>query len=105
MNKIDLKREVREFTNGLLGKNSTESMCYIVGAPLEGYLRAIGYDARLVEGYVGGDHHWWIELEDGTIVDPTADQFKENGFKPMPKNYVGPKPKRYALIPQHSERG
>lgn len=70
-------------------------MCYAVSAPLQGYLKTFhNIKTRLVSGYlkVGKfePEHFWLELEDKRIIDPTHDQF---GY--TPKVYIGEKPKNF----------
>lgn len=69
----------------------------MVSFPLSGYLASIGIAAELRQGVVEFQRkgqtyhsgHFWIELEDGNIVDATADQF---GLEPV---YIGPLPDNY----------
>lgn len=64
-------------------------MCFAVCAPLAGLLRLHGIEARVVEGFPSdGDfyNHVWLELPDGRVLDPTADQFAD-----MPPVYLGPR--------------
>src|SRR3990167_3649327 len=54
-------------------------------------------ELRRVRGYVltaaGYDRpHWWLTTVDGTIVDPTADQFADYGGALDYKEHVGPEP-------------
>ena len=48
----------------------------------------------MVTGEFLGADHSWIELSDGTILDPTIDQFSGK-FKKFPKIYLGPKLEQY----------
>ena len=89
-----LLRTVTEFRRGILGKRSSMNMCYMVCAPLESYLRTLGWETELVSGKVSGKEHYWLRLLDGRIIDPTADQFfPEEGDKMMPKVYIGDQPR------------
>ena len=66
-------------------------MCFVVCAPLSAYLQFLEVDHELVEGTFRNCHHFWLELPDQTVIDPTADQF-ELGYKTkMPKVYIGPR--------------
>ena len=62
---------------------------------LVGYLHFAGYDCSLVQGAIGDWEHFWIQLPSGSIIDPTADQFKQPDGNPMPKVYHGEKPNWY----------
>jgi len=88
------------FRNGLLVDQSSEFMCMAVCLPLHGYLEFMGHKTTLIHGWADcGDYdmdHVWLQLEDGRILDPTADQFPpmKDGTK-LPPVYVGPKPDWY----------
>jgi hypothetical protein len=77
------------FRRGILGKRAARDMCFAVCAPLQSYLSLCGVETRLVEGNFGTTNHFWLELLDGTIIDPTADQFPELN---LPAIYIGPRP-------------
>jgi hypothetical protein len=87
MNHKQIKAYARSFRRGLLGKRTSTNMCYMVTAPLTTLLCMAGVSCKLVEGWCGAYHHFFIELEDGHILDPTADQFKDMG---LPQIYLGP---------------
>ena len=93
------------FRRGLLGKGTSDDMCFIVCPPLQGYLSFLGYETELVEGYINDtNHHFWLRLPDGRIIDPTADQFMTPAREPMPKVYIGPLPQWYRQIDPEPER-
>ncbi len=81
------------FRKGVLDKRISTGWCYAISASLIGYLEFCGYQCELVKGYVGDYGHYWIDLLDGRILDPTADQFGDS----MPKVYIGIKPQNYKL--------
>lgn len=83
---------VRRFRNGVLGDRPSDLMCGVVSYPLEGYLNFLGIKCHVVRGPEG--EHYWIELEDGRIIDATADQYNSE-FRKMPKVYIGPKPNHW----------
>lgn len=73
-------------------------MCYAVCAPLEGYLAyCCSIPVKLIEGEVDNTQHFWLQLADGQVIDPTADQFKTPDGKRMPKVYIGERPEWYKL--------
>ena len=89
----DLVWFATEFRKGILDGTSSSMMCFAVVAPLAGLLRVHGIDTRVIEGDVGGDfdcNHVWLELPDGRVLDPTADQFNEGRADPFPSVYLGP---------------
>jgi hypothetical protein len=87
----ELRKIVTQFRRGLLGKRSSKDMCYAVCLPLQGFLAVLGYETELVEGELYDEQsHFWLKLRDGTIIDPTADQFGIGDGV-----YIGPKPEMY----------
>ena len=95
MTRNDLIATVKGFRDGVLGGKPADGMCYAICAPLQGLLAAYGIEAELVE--LDFDHnddfemmnHFVLRLVDGTVIDPTADQFG------MESVYVGPMPPKY----------
>lgn len=92
----EIRKIATEFRSGILGRKSAYAMCLAVSAPLASYLQFCGYNCKLTEGVVGMWNHFWITLPDGTIIDPTADQFNST-YIPMPKIYIGPLPEHYKV--------
>lgn len=79
-----------DFRDGILDGESSSMRCYMVSAPLQGYLRFIGFETELVETDLGEMNHVWLRLPDGRALDPTADQF--NALFPdmnLPPVYLG----------------
>lgn len=96
---MDLKQIVSEFRDGILDGGGSAFMCIAVCAPLEGYLRVChGIETHAVAGTIDlgryNMEHFWLEMDDGTVIDPTADQFEELGLPPV---YVGPRPDAYLV--------
>lgn len=82
----------KKFRDGILDGRPSEMMCFAVCAPLSGLLGYYGIENHLVEGEVGRNancNHFWIELNDGRVLDPTADQFNGLGYEGMPPVYLG----------------
>ncbi len=82
-----LLRCATQFRKGLIGKGGSYMCCGMISWPLAALLGASGVKCRTVEGDLGHCNHIWIELEDGRVLDPTADQFNEFGFPPMPPSH------------------
>ena len=81
MTTTPLKHFVRAFRDGLLDGADPEDWCYLVSAPLQVSLKALGIECALVNGGVYDECHFWIELPDGMIIDATASQFRRpNGL-------------------------
>jgi hypothetical protein len=84
------------FRNGIIGQASSRRMCFAVCAPLLPLLAFYdkGFRGTLAESDVlNGDIIWshvFIVLEDGRVLDPTADQFNDLFAEQMPKVYLGP---------------
>lgn len=57
------------------------------------------------DGYSGADNdlgeqdcgHYWIELDNGLIIDATGDQFNKKLGTNMPKVYIGELPENYQI--------
>ena len=79
-----------EFRKGILNDGPSWMMCFAVAAPLSGLLQLYNIDNNLVEGDLGEFNHFWLRLSDGRVLDPTADQFNDFGFEPLPPVYLGP---------------
>lgn len=94
----DLLTVVTEFREGILDGRSSEFMCIAVCSALEGYLRfAHSVDTHAVSGTVWDGEgyereHFWLETNDGTVIDPTADQFPGLNLPPV---YIGKLPTQY----------
>ena len=92
VNDKQLIRCARQFRHGIIGVGGDSFMkCFMVSAPLAGLLEAHGVPAKLVEGSFGYCNHYWIELADGRVLDPTADQFNHypHADAPLPDVYLG----------------
>ena len=94
MNDRELKRVAREYRQGMLEGAPSDMMCFALCFPLQGYLGFLGVHTKLVEADFGRCNHYWLKLEDGRILDPTADQFSGKSLK-LPKVYLGPIPEVY----------
>lgn len=88
---------VRQFRDGILDGEDPEQWCFMVSAPLEGFLSAMGIKCKLVKGQVHTYSHFWIELEDKTIIDATASQFRRPNGREMPIVFIGNKPDWYQV--------
>ena len=95
MDETELLHEVTEFRAGILDGRAPMDMCFVICAPLSGYLSFIGYPCEMTEGNIDGVQHFWLVTADGTIIDPTADQFDKPDGKSMPSIYIGGRPTWY----------
>ena len=73
----EIRSYARNFAKGILGDHESDMMCFMVSAPLAGYLNAVGVKCESVEGSIRGvnAHHYWVQFPDGRIIDATATQF------------------------------
>jgi hypothetical protein len=87
-----------EFRAGILDGRPSTNMCALVCYPLEGYLSFLGVKVTLQYGDpVRQRDHVWLELPDGRVLDPTADQF-DASLGPV---YRGPR----LAFHRHKRRG
>ena len=89
----DLISAATGMREGILDGKSSEMACFMVATPLQGWLSFQGIETELVEADLGDINHCWLELPDGRVLDPTADQFNgmdENPGEPLPPVYLGP---------------
>lgn len=94
-----LLRTASEFRKGLLGNHPSDCMCRVVCYPLCGLLHTMGVDVEILDVEVGGALHAVIELADGRILDPTADQFGIG----LPPVYLGKLPDVYQRVSDELE--
>ena len=78
-----LLKATRQFRDGILEGRSSDRMCFMVCFALQGFLSACGLETLLIEAEFRDTNHVWLQLPDGRVLDPTADQF---GLAPV---YLG----------------
>jgi hypothetical protein len=86
---------VSEFRKGLLNGDPPSMACGMVCHPLVTLLNMSGVKCslrttRLIRTKYGSCNHVWIALDDGRVLDPTADQFNDEGLS-LPPVYLGSK--------------
>lgn len=84
-----------DFRDGILAGDRSDMKCAMVCWPLAGLLQSLGvkcdtFTTDAIKTKYGSVNHVWIGLQDGRVLDPTADQFNDLGLA-MPKVYLGPK--------------
>lgn len=77
-----------DFRKGILGRGKSDWMCFAICAPLVNLLELYGVRATMVEVDLGDMNHFWLKLDDGRALDPTADQFNRYGLA-LPPVYLG----------------
>lgn len=104
---MNILKIATEFREGLLEGRTSDSMCWVICHPLAGYLAYLGVDCgSVIDGRVMQEGNWcghcWIDMRNGQILDPTADQFSTPEGQPaMPPVYLGKKPDWYDHQPIH----
>lgn len=117
----ELSELSKEFCSGLLNGKSTDDQCFIACAPLVSFLDYSGYNVELMIGQflLNKDfvdsmkdderkqllieqsyqvNHFWIEIDNNMILDPTADQLHRlYGLPKLKANFVGNKPDWYPI--------
>lgn len=98
MTDAQLVEFAREFRIGILDGGKPDFMCAAICFPLVTLLNMSGVSAQLRETKSvitrrGETNHIWIELADGRVLDPTADQFNGPGWRRMPDVYLGKRTK------------
>lgn len=88
-----------DFREGILDGRPSAWMCAMVCWPLSTLLEMNGVPNRAVESDLGHMNHFWLLLDDGRALDPTADQFNAMfpGMK-MPAVYLGPPADIHPLV-------
>src|SRR5688572_7000189 len=104
MTDIELRKLAWEFRKSMIGRKSGRLRCLTISRPLRDHLHKHKIKCTLIRGavcyyrcWIG---HFWLELEDGRILDVTAEQFATKAWKgqkprPMPKVFIGRKPRWY----------
>lgn len=98
-----LLRLANEFILGLLNGDKPNGMCFFASASLQGYLYFYKIETEMQECEVNINadkfwNHYYLKLEDGRILDPTASQFNEELNLNMPLVYLGVLPNHYNPI-------
>jgi hypothetical protein len=96
----DIVRFIVEFREGLVDGKPPDDACYTIYYAIQCMLSVMGVNTGMLEVTVpphltkNGQEaqHFVLQLSDGRILDPTADQFPRTGF---PAVYLGPLPSAY----------
>lgn len=86
---LGILRYATEFREAVLLGSSSARMCVALAAPLAAAFGVLGLRAQLHESDLGHCNHVFIRLEDGRVLDPTADQFNDNSAEALPGVYLG----------------
>lgn len=96
----ELLRVSKQFVKGFLGKRESQGHCFALSTALQGFLFSLYQcQTELIEGVIETPNcmyeHFWLLMEDGRILDPTANQFNAILGKDMPTVYLGDLPNWY----------
>jgi len=99
MSDAELIECVKAFRDEILDGDSSFGRCAMVCWPLAGFLQFLGIGARIAETPTIElsfciTNHVFIVLDDGRVLDPTADQFSTSRRK-LPPVYLGKPLKRF----------
>lgn len=89
MQKSEIKAYAKQFREAFLRGTPSYRMCAALSGPLCSALNLLGVDAHLRAADMGGIEHIYLQLPDGTVLDPTADQI-EGADARLPPVYLGP---------------
>ncbi len=93
---------VTAFRNGVLAGRQPHGLCFMVCAPLATYLQRIGLDVELQQCEIkqGNDthQHYYLLMDNKTVIDPTASQFNDPAGFAMPEVYIGELPAHYKVV-------
>jgi hypothetical protein len=87
----DILQFAKDFRAAILGDGDSAWMCAAISGPLCAALNVQGVYCHLVESDLGECNHVFIQLDDGRVLDPTADQFNWCSRVPLPGVYLGEK--------------
>ena len=100
----ELTRYATHFRNAILRGGPSAWMCAAISAPLCAALATFGVQSRLLESDLGDCNHVFLQLTDGRVLDPTADQFNWCSPAPLPPVYLGlPETIHQSACPYHGQ--
>lgn len=79
-----------EFRDAVLQGRPSERMCAAISAPLHDALKILAVPNELMVTDLGECNHIFLRMRDGTVLDPTADQFNWCSAEQLPGVYLGP---------------
>lgn len=100
----NMEMHIIEFVYGLLKRAKVKHAgnCLVMCEVLQEYLlvfwriRTLLKNCQVKRGSESVNHYY-LEQEDGTIIDPTACQFEDQNGKQMPQVYFGKLPTNYLM--------
>lgn len=89
MTDTELIQYALEFRAAIIGDKNSARMCAAIGDPLCAALAVKGVPTMVMESDLGECNHVFLQLQDGRVLDPTADQFNWRSSQPLPGVYLG----------------
>lgn len=89
MTDSELLHYAAEFRFAVIGDGASSRMCAAISDPLCAALAVLGVPAQVMETVLEDCNHVFLQLPDGRVLDPTADQFNSAGSPPLPAVYLG----------------
>jgi len=89
MTDAELLQYASEFRFAVIGDETSSRMCAAISDPLCAALAVQGVPAQVMENVLEDCNHVFLQLPDGRVLDPTADQFNRGSSGPLPAVYLG----------------
>lgn len=96
---MDILQFSKDFRTAIIGRGDSARMCAAVSGPLCAALRMEGVACTLLESDLEDCNHVFIRLQDGRVLDATADQFNGHGRPALPAVYLGEKTDLHDGVP------
>lgn len=74
----------------VIADSSSAMLCMAITAPLHSALQRLGVKTLITASELDTCNHLFLTLDDGQVLDPTADQFNTPGSPRYPPVYLGP---------------
>lgn len=89
MTDSELLQYASEFRAAIIANGESVRMCAAISDPLSAALAVKGVATTVMESDLGECNHVFLKLQDGRVLDPTADQFNWCSRRKLPGVYLG----------------
>ena len=89
MTDADLQQYASDFRAAIIGNGESARMCAAISDPLSAALSVKGVTTTVMESDLEECNHVFLKLQDGRVLDPTADQFNWRSQRQLPGVYLG----------------
>lgn len=103
MTDTEILQYASEFRFAVIGDRNSARMCAAISAPLCAALVVLGVPSLVMESNLCDCNHVFIQLQDGRVLDPTADQFNWCSSSHLPGVYLGRGTKIHANAQEHRQ--